>query len=524
MLKKITQNLFSIKNIPIVSILLIAAFLRLYKISEYLTFLGDEGRDVLVVKHILDGNLTLLGPTASVGGFFLGPIYYYMMAPFLFIFNYNPLGPAFMVALIGVLTVWLLYKVAKEFFGYYPAIITALLYALSPLVIIYSRSSWNPNPVPFFTLLMLYSLYKGVIRNSFKLIIISGILLGVLLQLHYLTTFLGVIAGIYLFISTFYQFKKIGKSIFVLGLRYALFATGAIIGWSPFLLFELRHGFLNIQSIIKFVFTSGDTGNNVKYFETVQNVFLRLFGRLLVSFPRVEDLYKYPSVLLDAWSFFAYLLGISAITICIYKLFLLRKDKTAFLQYVLILTWIIVGIFLFGFYKKAIYDYYLGILFPAPFLLFGAMLSYIFGRGKMIGGVAISIVIGVIAVNLYFTPIFYPRNNQLKQVRDISEFVLSKTGGKPYNFAVISSGGNSDHAYRFFFEINNHPPVTIEYPGIDPKRKTVTDQLLIVCETLPCEPLGYGLWEVAGFGRAEIAGEWPVSVIRVYRLVHYKGK
>jgi hypothetical protein len=135
------------------------------------------------------------------------------------------------------------------------------------------------------------------------------------------------------------------------------------------------------------------------------------------------------------------------------------------------------------------------------------------------------ILIGLLAmvgINLYNTPIFYPRNNQLKQVRSISEFVLSKTDGKPFNFAVISSGGNSDFAYRYFFEVNEKIPVTIEFPSADPKRNTITDQLLIVCESVPCQPLGYPLWEVAGFGQAEIVGEWPISVVKVYKLVHYK--
>ncbi len=59
--------------IPLILILGFAAYLRLYKISGYMTFLGDEGRDVLVVMHmIVNHKFTLLGPTASVGGFFLG--------------------------------------------------------------------------------------------------------------------------------------------------------------------------------------------------------------------------------------------------------------------------------------------------------------------------------------------------------------------------------------------------------------------------------------------------------------------
>lgn len=108
-------------------------------------------------------------------------------------------------------------------------------------------------------------------------------------------------------------------------------------------------------------------------------------------------------------------------------------------------------------------------------------------------------------------------------MKTIAEFVMTKTDAKPFNFA-ITSGGNSDHAYRYFFTLWNHPPVIIQDPQHDPQRNTVTDQLFVVCESVPCEPLGNSLWEIAGFGRAEIVGKWKVSVVEVYKLVHYKGK
>src|SRR5947209_19931183 len=102
MIKQIFKNKL---NLLFILILLLAAFLRLYRIQDYMTFLGDEGRDVLVAYNILHGHFTLLGPTASVGGFYFGPIYYYFMAPALFLANYNPVGPAIMVALFGIATV-----------------------------------------------------------------------------------------------------------------------------------------------------------------------------------------------------------------------------------------------------------------------------------------------------------------------------------------------------------------------------------------------------------------------------------
>src|SRR5262245_30806295 len=127
----------------LVAILLLAAFLRLYRISDYMTFLGDEGRDVLVAKGILEGHFTLLGPRASAGDFFLGPIYYYMIAPWLWLFRMDPVGPAVMVALFGIATVGLVYVTGKKWFGEKTGLIAAALYTVSPIVITYSHSSWN---------------------------------------------------------------------------------------------------------------------------------------------------------------------------------------------------------------------------------------------------------------------------------------------------------------------------------------------------------------------------------------------
>src|SRR3989344_1677571 len=99
-------------------ILGVAAYLRIWHISDYMTFLGDEGRDMLVVKRmIVDGKWTLLGPTASVGGFFMGPIYYYFMLPFLWLWRLDPTGPAVMVALFGIATVYLVFRAGRDFFG-----------------------------------------------------------------------------------------------------------------------------------------------------------------------------------------------------------------------------------------------------------------------------------------------------------------------------------------------------------------------------------------------------------------------
>ncbi|KKT48747.1 MAG: hypothetical protein UW42_C0048G0006 [Candidatus Collierbacteria bacterium GW2011_GWB1_44_197] len=55
-------------------IILLALCLRLYRIGEFMTFLGDEGRDVRIVRDLITkGNLVFIGPRTSIGDMYLGP-------------------------------------------------------------------------------------------------------------------------------------------------------------------------------------------------------------------------------------------------------------------------------------------------------------------------------------------------------------------------------------------------------------------------------------------------------------------
>ncbi len=516
------------EKILLVFILLFAAFLRLYRIADYMTFLGDEGRDVLVVYDILHGKLTLLGPTASVGGFFLGPIYYYFMAPFLWLFNYNPVGPAVMVGLFGTATVWLVYKVGNEFFNKTTGLIASFLYAISPLIIAYSRSSWNPNLMPFFSLLSLYILYRAIHKGSSMLLLFCGFLLGIAMQLHYLTIFLGIIVALYILLidifSEYYKRNKLQAKKLVPQIikKYIVLFFGFLIGLSQFLAFELRHGFPNIHSIVTFIFYSGQTGSNGEFFGILGNVFIRLFGRLLTKFPPPEQVSLQAHTDITIWYYVTLTLALVSTAIFLLQWFESLKQRSQnFLKYNLLFLWFFVGIFLFGFYKKPIYDYYFGFMFALPFLLTGNACSFLWKQNNMLKAVAAICFVWLTWINLTGIPFRFPPNRQLAQVKEISQFVLDKTEAKPFNFALIT-GGNSDHGYRYFLMLVKRPPVQIETLTKDPKRTTVTQQLLVVCESSTCQPLGNPIWEIAGFGRAEIVEEWNISVVKVYKLVHYK--
>ncbi len=496
-------------------ILILAAFLRLYRIADYMTFLGDEGRDVLAARNILHGHFTLLGPRSSAGDFYTGPIYYYLMAPFLFLFNYDPVGPAIMIALLGTATVFLVYYVGKKIFNESVGLIAASLYAVSPLVIIYSRSSWNPNAMPFFTLSLLYLLYIAVRNNSWKYFLGAGFLYGIALQLHYIELLVGVVIFCFTLFGFFYLKRK---SFLILMKQYLTLFGGFIIGFSPFLLLELRHSFSNTRSISNFVIhgSPGATDLTKKSFiQIVQDVFFRVFGRIVWYYPSPDLTPRFDKSLLFVWQI------LIVVVACVSIFYIIKlKDK---LIAVFFMMWLGFGVVLFGFYKKPINDYNFEFLFPLPFLITAYFLYALYKNNRITfagKGIAIALFLFIFGHGLYLLPFKDAPNRQLQQVKTISEFVLSKTDNKPFNFALLTKG-NSDHAYRYFFSTENKNPVTIENTIIDPARTSVKDQLLIVCEDTGCAPLGNPLFEVAGFGRAEIAGVWNVSVVKVYKMVHY---
>ena len=347
----------------LVLILALAAFLRLYLISDYMTFLGDEGRDVIVAKDILEGHLTLLGPRASAGDFYTGPIYYYMMAPFLWLFHYDPVGPAVMVALFGIATVLLLFFVGKDFFNKQTGLIAAALYAVSPLVIRYSHSSWNPNTVPFFSLLIIYIFHKAVTtaRIPWRYYFFTGILLGIDIQLHYISLFLAVAIAVSLFFMNWYLN---GKPKILQILRYYLeIFVGFLLGFSPFLAFEVRHGFPNLRKIAEFI--TSDTGNTgyatyTAFYQPIADVFFRTFARLVFAYPAPDF---YPNFTLIQLQLF----GLVCLIVAVASIVALVRHNNKFVV-ILLSIWLLFGVLLFGLYKKPIYDYYLVFLFPLPFL------------------------------------------------------------------------------------------------------------------------------------------------------------
>ncbi len=260
-----------VEFVVLIAILLLASFLRLYKIADYMTYLGDEGRDVIVVRRLLlYFDPILIGPGTSIGNMYLGPLYYYLIAPSLWLAGFSPVGPSVFVALVGVLTVFLVWKIGDEWFGKVAGLTAAFFYAISPTVIIFSRSSWNPNIMPFFALLSIYSVWKIWKEGNYKWFAVLGISYAFCLQSHYLGLLLLPTLGIFLF-SKYLKLKKeklpkpfVKNSL--IGLIIFLFLM------SPLVIFDARHGWRNFAAMKKFFAVRQETVS-IKPWKAIPKIF-----------------------------------------------------------------------------------------------------------------------------------------------------------------------------------------------------------------------------------------------------------
>lgn len=462
------------KNWLLILILLLAAVLRLYKISDYAEFLGDQGRDVLIVRDFLKhGDLFFIGPQTSVGNMYLGPFYYYLIAPSLLLANFNPLGPAIFIALVSIATVWLIYFVGKKYFNPTTALIASFLYAISPVAVKYGTFSWNPNIMPFFSLLFIYLM----IEKKYPW---AALAFAMCLNSHYLALILLPVAGV-IWLKN-YQ-PQLLKPTFIAIFLFLLTLT-------PQILFDLKHQGQNFNSLKTF-FTQRETTVNLKAYKSIPlipKLFNQINTSLLVAHQESVGLYI---------SLF-FFLGLVA---------LVFKNKFKNKYFIYFLLWYLFALIGLGLYKQHIYDHYFAFVFPVVFLLFG----YLLNQTPLL--VTLPVLLLVTYISVINLPFKQPGNRQLANTKAIVETVSELSENKEFNFTLLAKT-NYDPAYVYFIKEANLP----YYPLQDKK----TEQLFVVCEPHPdidCQPINHPEWGIAAFGWAKIDQELEQNGVKIYRLL-----
>ena len=479
------------------AVLLLALVLRVYRIEDFMTFLGDEGRDVRIVRDLItQGNLVFIGPQTSIGNMYLGPLYYYMMAPALLLSGLNPVGPAIMVALLGTLTIWLTWFVGRNWFGKQAAFIAALLFAVSPVAIIYSRSSWNPNPMPFFALLCIWGIYEVWQNKKYIWLPYTSISFAFALQMHYLGLLLIPTLGLF-WLFTLISINKAkdirSRRIF---LRYSLFGFLIfLLLMSPLLLFDTKHNWMNFNAFKSFF---SDRQTTVNLNPARSDRFLPVMLMTISDMVLARQEYFAPitlalTLLLSGWVYF--------------------KSKWQTPLKVLF-VWLGLAILGLSVYKQHVYIHYLGFIYPAIYLLIGAILGFMLQRKVVLKIISASLVLFLFFYSLVYSPVRETPNRQLWRTEAAVDLIIKESGGQPFNFGLLAKQ-NYDESYRYFLENKKANSFRAE--------DKVTNQMFVICEDGDaCSPEGSPAYQIAKFGQAHVVGTWNVDYLKIYRLAHFK--
>lgn len=238
-------------SIFILSIITLGFFLRVFNLGDNMSFIGDQGWFYLSARDmLLSGKTPLVGITSSHTWLHQGPLWTYVIAVIFWIFNFNPIAPAYFTALLGTFTILLFYKILSEIYSKQAGLIAALLYATSPLVILNDRFAYHTSLIPFFTLILIYTFYKWLNGKIifFPLIVLA---LSFLYNLELFTTVLWII------FILFFIYGLIRKEPWLLNLNKKIIFLSLIsflIPMTPVFIYDVNHGFHQTLIFVGWIF------------------------------------------------------------------------------------------------------------------------------------------------------------------------------------------------------------------------------------------------------------------------------
>lgn len=314
----------------VAAIFLFSIFLHTFEFGLKNPFGYDQVDNAWAAKDlIINDKFPIVGMVAKANsGIYIGPLYYYIVTFFYFIFNLNPIASLVISLISSLISFWIIYYVAKKIFSSQVAIIALLLNTFNFATVIYLDGvQWPVQLIPVISLLIFYLLYR-VILGEYKKIIFLAIAVGFSFHLHFTAIFFPII--ILLSLPLFPRNKE--------ALKYMLLSIPIFLLW---LLPNIYYSFIvkgygsNAQSYLS---------NNYHGFHLTRMI--QIIGDALIQFN--------PYLVFDR---------LKELKIFILPLFLIayyfksfNKDGKKLLY--LIFLWFMVPWLIFTVYKGEISDYY----------------------------------------------------------------------------------------------------------------------------------------------------------------------
>lgn len=478
---------------PVLVIILIGGILRFWNLERLTTFSGDQGYDFLIVKRmIVDHDFTLLGPKIGpynqIGNLYLGPVYYYLLAPALFIFKLDPLGPAVLTVLLSILTIFFIYQFSARFLSTGIAILSSTIYGLNSFLINQSRAASNPHLMPFFSITFIYSILEILHKKQQRKFwpVVAGISLGIMFQLHYLAVSMIPI------LSLLMLRKKI-SSLLILTVSF-------LAAVSPQILFEIRNKFF----ITKLFIAQMQSGENV-------STSGKLWEHLTLSLEKLSNIFLSPHIP-----------TIILIVLMFIALFQYRAKNLKSTLTLPILTLIsFSGIIFASLYSGSIEPHYFVAIYPAIAIIIGTVILFFMSLSNnfLIQAVIILIPAQIISTNILNLNLNSPQGYTMPQGWNLTGAkkaakIISKDiePSKTFNIASTLDGDTRARPLRYLTEVYGHKPNNVEhYPD--------SERIYLVSRDEEETVKRYTVWEISSFRPFKFEKKWEIqNGINVYKL------
>jgi hypothetical protein len=253
-MKKISNKGFLIGVFLIMGLYL---FLRLDGFMEKTTFSLDQGFQLLEVKEMVDeGKIRLIGPSVSWKtledrSFFIGANYYYVLAMLGIVFGWEVMPISISLLLIEAAFVVTLILWIKKKIGRTEALIALGAISVSDYLIVHSRFFWNPHFLLPLGVLGVISLERFWKEGQIRDLGFFGWWWGLAFSFHYSAVFwvIPLVAVLW------------NKRSFVTIWKIGLIPFAFLLGNLPYVVFELRHNFYNINTLLWVIKNSENSGS-----------------------------------------------------------------------------------------------------------------------------------------------------------------------------------------------------------------------------------------------------------------------
>jgi hypothetical protein len=178
------------RDLAILPMLLLGALLRLWNLGSSV-FLSDEAGIYTLAQGVVAHHaLAVTGLISSIGVYNPpGAIYLYLP----FVLLRDPIVGAYATAVANVIAIALAYYFGRQYLGYIPALIGALLFAVSAWPVYYSRFIWQQNLLPPFVMWFILLIAAAIAGKRSRWLAWALPLWGLMIQLHPTALVLGLL-------------------------------------------------------------------------------------------------------------------------------------------------------------------------------------------------------------------------------------------------------------------------------------------------------------------------------------------